>query len=51
MCCQDFLVGTALGIAAGTWMGMQMKSNEKRLRRAVNRAARNVENAFDTLTG
>ena len=51
MCSNDFLMGTALGMAAGAWVGMRMKRNERKIRRVVNRAARNVENAFDTLTG
>ena len=35
---------------AGTCLGIRMKTREKQIRRGINRAARSVENAFDTMT-
>ena len=42
--------GLAVGMAAGTCLGIRMKTREKQIRRGINRAARSVENAFDTMT-
>ena len=39
-----------VGIAAGTCLGIRLKAKEKKIRRGINRAARNVEHAFDNMT-
>ena len=39
-----------MGIAAGTCLGIRLKAKEKKIRRGINRAARNVEHAFDNMT-
>jgi len=38
MCCCDFCVGMAMGIAAGTCIGIRMKSKERKIRRMVDKA-------------
>ena len=50
MCCGKFCCGVAVGMAAGIFVGMKMKCNERTIRRMINRTARNVENAFDCMT-
>jgi hypothetical protein len=40
----------ALGMAAGTCLGVRLKSKEKKIRRTLNRAARNVESVLDTMS-
>lgn len=39
-----------MGMAAGVLVGMKLKSNERSVRRVINRTARSMEDAFDTLT-
>ena len=43
-------VALVVGIAAGTCLGIRLKAKEKKIRRGINRAARNVEHAFDNMT-
>ena len=50
MCTNPFCLGLGLGMAAGTCLGIRLKAREKQIRRGINRAARGVENAFDTMT-
>lgn len=50
MCCNHFCTGVVVGMAAGTCLGIRLKTKEKKIRRTINRAARNVENAFDQIT-
>lgn len=50
MCCDNFCTGLAVGIAAGTCLGIRMKAKEKKIRRVLSRTARNVENAFDNIS-
>ena len=51
MCTRShFCLGLAVGMAAGTCLGIRMKTRETQIRRGINRAARSVENAFDTMT-
>lgn len=50
MCCTNFWMGMAAGLAVGAYAGMQMKTNERKIRRAINRTARNMENAFDSMS-
>ena len=50
MCCNNFCTGMVVGIAAGTCLGIRLKAKEKKIRRGINRAARNVEHAFDNMT-
>ena len=49
MCCDRFCAGLFVGMAAGTVVGIRMKANERKLRRTINRTARNVENIFDSM--
>lgn len=44
-----FCAGLLLGMAAGTAIGIRMKANERKLRRTINHAARNMENIIDEL--
>ena len=46
----SFGTGMVVGIAAGTCLGIRLKAKEKKIRRGINRAARNVEHAFDNMT-
>lgn len=48
-CCQ-FWTGVAVGMAAGTCLGIRMKAKERKIRRSIDRTARKVENAFDAMT-
>jgi hypothetical protein len=50
MTCQPFCCGVALGLAAGTCLGVRLKSKEKRIRRTLNRAVRNMETVLDTMS-
>ena len=50
MTSHEFLSGMALGVVAGACLGMSAKSHERKIRRVINRTARNVENAFDNMT-
>lgn len=50
MCCDRFCAGLFVGMAAGTMVGIRMKANERKLRRTINRTARNVENVFDRMS-
>ena len=50
MCCNNFCTGMVVGIAASTCLGIRLKAKEKKIRRGINRAARNVEHAFDNMT-
>lgn len=50
MCCNHFCAGVMVGMAAGTCLGIRLKAREKKIRRTINRAARNVEHAFDNMT-
>ena len=43
MCCNNFCTGMVVGIAAGTCLGIRLKAKEKKIRRGINRAARNVD--------
>lgn len=48
-CCNNFITGMAVGVAAGTFLGIRMKTNERKIRRAITRTARNMEHAFDSM--
>ena len=43
MCCDRFCAWLFVGMAAGTVVGI------RKLRRTINRTARNVENIFDSM--
>ncbi|MDY3015057.1 MAG: hypothetical protein SOR61_07750 [Evtepia sp.] len=45
-----FWAGMAVGVAAGTCLGIRMKAREKKIRRMINRTARHMENAFDQMS-
>lgn len=51
MTSNSFWVGMAMGVAAGTCLGMRMKSQERMIRRGIHRTARRMEQAFDTMMG
>lgn len=46
----NFWFGITAGVAVGTFLGMRMKANERKIRRTLNRTARNVESAFDHMS-
>lgn len=50
MCCNNFWCGMAAGITVGTCLGIRMKAKEKKIRRVINRTARNIENTFDNMS-
>ena len=49
-CCNNFWTGMAVGLAAGTCLGIRLKAKERKISRMINRTARNVENAFDSMS-
>ena len=49
-CCNNFWIGMVVGLAAGTCLGIRLKAKERKIRRMINRTARNVENAFDSMS-
>ena len=51
MTSNSFWVGMAMGVAAGTCLGMRMKSQERMIRRGIHHTARRMEQAFDTMMG
>ena len=50
MCCNNFWLGMTMGMAAGTCIGIRAKSNERKIRRFVNRTVRDMENAFESMS-
>lgn len=50
MCCCQFWTGMGLGLTVGICVGTRVKINERKIRRAIHRTARNVENAFDSMS-
>ena len=50
MCCCNFWTGMAVGVAVGNCVGIRAKTNERKIRRVINRTARNVEHAFDSMS-
>lgn len=46
----NFWIGMTAGVAVGAYVGMRMKANERKIRRTLNRTARNVETAFDHMS-
>ena len=47
--CGGFLAGTALGLAAGSILGMTMAPSHRQLKRAARMAAKRVNQAVDNL--
>ena len=47
--CGKFLLGTAVGMAAGTALGMTMTPSHRKLKRAANMAAKRVNEAVESL--
>ena len=50
MCCNNFWPGVMVGMAAGTCLGIRLKAKERKIRRVINRTARNMETAFDHMS-
>lgn len=50
MCCDPFWSGVALGMAAGTCLGIRLKAKEKKIRRTLHKAGRTMETAFDSMS-
>lgn len=44
-----FWQGLGLGVLAGAAVGAKMRGQQKNVKRTVNKAVRNVENAFDSM--
>ena len=47
--CGGFLAGTALGLAAGSILGMTMAPSHRQLKRAAHQAAKQVNQAVERL--
>jgi len=44
-----FWPGIGIGAVAGTLIGIRLKSEEKQVKRSMNKAKRNMENLFDSI--